>query len=422
MRAKIEVDLKAIYQNTCQVQQWIGPDAQIMAVVKADAYGHGLLSVAQTALAAGARWLGVATVDEGIRLRQASLTAPICLLCPFAPEEAEQVIAYGLTPLCGSTQMLESLSRAAARSPRAAAFPSEMQAVFQPRKMPAIHLDIDTGIGRSGVQPADAVALWQQAVRSGFHVTGIATHFADADNIEFDSELDIETNVETEITPNETQHAASSTSLNQRQEAAFAATLTALAQAGAHFDWVHATNSPATLRHFAPAGNLVRPGLLLYGISPFQTEQGKDNLPFAFSSEFPLIPTLALKATVATVRTLPQGHPISYGATVHLTRPSRVATVLIGYGDGYPRRLSNNGAMLIRGQRVPILGRVCMDQTVVDVTEVPEVVAGEEAVCIGTQGKERISVEELARRTETTPHEITTCLTARLPRVYLPAI
>jgi alanine racemase len=122
---------------------------------------------------------------------------------------------------------------------------------------------------------------------------------------------------------------------------------------------------------------------------------------------------------VATVRSLPTGHPISYGVTHRLTRPSRVATVLIGYGDGYPRRLSNNGQMLLRGQRAPILGRVCMDQTVVDVTDIPGVAPGEEAVCIGAQGRERIRVEEIARRVETTEHEVTTCLTARLPRCYI---
>src|SRR5205085_8665745 len=130
-------------------------------------------------------------------------------------------------------------------------------------------------------------------------------------------------------------------------------------------------------------------------------------------------PVLALKARVAAVRELPAGHTVSYGATCRLSRPSRVATVLIGYGDGYPRRLSNCGAVLLRGRRAPILGRVCMDQTVVDVTDIPGVLPGEEAVCIGAQGEERISVEEIARQIETTEHEITTCLTARIPRVYL---
>ena len=421
MRAHLEIDLNNLYHNARNVTAWIGPAAHLMAVVKADAYGHGLLPVAQTALAAGARWLGVATVAEGIALREAGLSASICLLCPFAPDEANAVLEFGLTPQVGDAQLLEALCLASSRQRSSTNFNPKFNSDFisktktqlQRSKQPEVHLDIDTGIGRSGIQPANAVALWRQAVAAGFHASGVSTHFADADNLD--------------------------SSLNIIQENDFAALLSELQQAGARFDWIHTNNSPATLRRFTPAGNLVRPGLLLYGISPLPWHDKDENnaasipadqplsdlsgLPFSSNpSGLPdLSPVLTLKATVATVRALPCGHPISYGATVHLARPSRVATVLIGYGDGYPRRLSNNGEMLIRGQRVPILGRVCMDQTVVDVTDVPDVFAGDEAVCIGVQGNEHITVEEIAFRIETTPHEITTCLTARLPRIYLPA-
>jgi alanine racemase len=376
MRAWIEVDLNTIRANVDAIQKWIGPAQRIMTVVKADAYGHGLVPVAQTALEAGARWLGVATVEEGVTLREAGVSAPVCLLCPCALDEVSLLVEYGLTATIGDVATLDALGKTASKA-AISAF-SAISAIS--RAGVQIHLDIDTGIGRSGAQPSDAVGLWQRAVRAGLRVTGVATHFSDADN------------------PDET--------LTGLQEIAFVQTLDALRHAGARFDWIHADNSPATLRCACPSANLVRPGLLLYGIAPFPS------MPPLFH------PALALKARIATVRELSQGHPISYGATVRLTRPSRVATALIGYGDGYPRRLSNRGHMLVRGQRAPILGRVCMDQTVIDVTDIPEASAGDIAVCIGAQGAESLTVEEIALLIDTTPHEITTCLTARLPRLY----
>lgn len=368
-RAWIEVDLEAVRRNVCAAQRWVGENARVMAVVKADAYGHGLLPVARAALEAGAAWLGVAAVEEGIALREAGVLAPICLLCAFGQGEAGGLIEHALTPLVGDAVSLDALIRARSAS-------SAIQS--QDTRRFAIHLDVDTGIGRSGVQPAEAVGLWQRAVRAGVDVSGVSTHFADADN------------EESLLTP--------------QQERAFDCACTELTEAGARFEWVHAANSPAMLRRCVQAANLMRPGLLLYGIG---------------SAPYALAPALALKATVATVRDLPAGHGISYGATHRLTRPSRIATVLIGYGDGYPRRLSNQGHMLIRGHRVPILGRVCMDQTVVDVTDTPIVIPGDEAVCIGVQGGKRITIEDIAAQIATTPHEITTCLTARLPRYYV---
>ncbi len=368
-RAWVEVNLEAVRGNVRSAQDWVGANARIMAVVKADAYGHGLLPVARVALDAGAAWLGVAAVGEGIALREAGIQAPICLLCAFGQNEAGVLIEHAITPLVGDAVSLDALICARSTAP---ALQSQDANRF------AIHLDVDTGIGRSGVQPAQAVGLWQRAVRAGLNVSGVSTHFADADN---EDRL---------LTP--------------QQERAFDHTCARLTEAGARFEWVHAANSPAMLRGCVSAANLARPGLLLYGIGP---------APYA------LAPVLALKAAVATVRDLPAGHGISYGATHRLTRPSRIATVLIGYGDGYPRRLSNQGQMLIRGHRVPILGRVCMDQTVVDVTDTPDIMPGDEAVCIGTQGSERIAIEDIATLIDTTPHEITTCLTARLPRLYV---
>ena len=368
-RAWIEVDLAAIQKNLIAFRASLSSDCGIMSVVKANAYGHGATQVATAALEAGTEWLGVATVAEGATLRAAEIEAPIALLCPFAPQEAADVLLYSLTPMVGDFGTLEALA-------------SAKTAMGHPG-FPEIHLEVDTGIGRSGILPEKAVALWREAERMGFAVTGLMQHYADAD--------------------------APAEDPNRRQLELFFEVMDDLKAAGANLDLYHVAASASGLRAL-PLLSLVRPGLLLYGIRPPVPKQ--ENQPF-------LTPVLTLKARVATVRDLPAGHTISYGFTHTLSRPSKVATLPIGYGDGFPRRLSNCGSALLNGKRAPILGRVCMDQTVVDVTDLPDVSPGDEAVLIGRQGNERISAEEIARILETTVHEITTCLTSRLPRVYV---
>ncbi len=370
-RAWAEIALGAVPDNLAAIRRLIAPDTKVLAVVKADAYGHGLVPVALAAQAAGAEWLGVATVAEGASLRGAGLTVPIALLCGFAPEDAATLVDNNITPSIGDSDALAAIVQAVRHSES---------------KVPyAIHLDIDTGIGRAGEQPREAVSLWQSAKHVGLNVSGLCTHFADADGA------------------NDT--------FSRQQEALFEKTYSELRSAGAQFDLIHLSNSPATLRTYGSTGNLVRPGLLLYGIAP-------RNTPPEIAA--PLRALLTLNARVAAVRELPAGQPISYGMTHRLQCKSRVATVLIGYGDGYPRRLSNCGRMLIHGRYAPILGRVCMDQTVVDVTEIPAVVAGDTAVCIGTQDNQSITVLQIASLIDATEHEITTCLLPRIPRLYLP--
>ncbi len=384
-RAWVEVDIDALEANCRALCAHLSPYRALMAVVKADAYGHGILPVARAVIQSGARWLGVATVSEGADLRLAGISVPIALLCNTAPGEAVSVVEHGITPMVGDQESVAALTSVVPRSG------------FE------VHLDIDTGIGRSGVQPQAAVALWRECRRAGLRVTGVCTHFADADG----------------VTPD----------LSTRQSRRFTEARGLLAAAGARFDWVHATNSASTLRAASNDCNLVRPGLLLYGLLPtLPTWNGASNgdptipEPWATGQEDSLArlvrPIATVKARVGAVRELPSGHTISYGATVTLRRPSRVATILIGYGDGYPRRLSNRGEVILRGKRAPILGRVCMDQTVVDVTDIPEVAPGDVAVCIGSDGRETIAAETLARCIGATEHEITTCLNCRLPRVY----
>lgn len=367
-RAWVEVDRSAIFCNIREIISFLGKERSLLAVVKANAYGHGMLDVAKTALEAGAEWLGVATVSEGIELRSEGVSDPIVLLCAPTPDDAAEILHHQLTPAIGDFTLLRALGEVASR------FPLMLE--------PEVHLEIDTGCGRSGFLPKDALEAWREAVQSGLKVTGLATHFADADGSE------------------------EAFTWNQWKQ--FAETRAALEEAGAKFDWFHAGNSAATLRLQTLECNLVRPGLLIYGISP--------PLPFSLQSCPKILPALSLRARVASVRDLPEGHNISYGLTHALLRPSKVATVLIGYGDGYPRRLSNCGEMLLHGKRVPILGRVCMDQTVVDVTDLPEIRAGDIATCIGADGAERIRIEEIAKLIHTTDHEITSALTARVGR------
>jgi alanine racemase len=364
-RAWATIHLAAIRANIAALRKLAGPSKEIMAVVKADAYGHGLLAVARTALEAGVQWLGVATAEEGKCLRRAGITCPVALLCVPAPQEAEQVVHYNLTPLIGSEDVLRALMAAGCRE---------------------AHLEIDTGMGRAGVLPEEAVALWRLAQSRGLTFTGLGTHFAEAEN--------------------------PFRELTQSQLERFHGVRHTLEKAGARFRWVHSANSAALLEGLDSESNLVRPGLLIYGILP--------NTPQSHLWRTRFLPALQLEAAIGTVRELPPGHSISYGATHRLARPSRVATVLLGYGDGYPRRLSNQGYMLVHGQKAPILGRICMDQTVLDVTDIPSVQPGDVAVAIGKQGAERLFVEEMAKSIGTTEHEITTCLTQRIPRIFKP--
>ncbi len=370
-RAWIEVDLSAIRANVGILRDGVGPERGLMAVVKADGYGHGMIPVAQAALQAGADWLGVATVGEGVCLREAGVTKPIALICPCLPDDAPAILDADLTPMVGDLPFAQALALAVQ------ARPSHRNLNSPPR----VHLDIDTGIGRAGVAGEQAVELWQALRAMGLVVTGLATHYADADSDD--------------------------PTMRAKQTARFAQTHARLCAAGARFDWIHVSASAALLHSPVPFANLARPGMLLYGLRPVAPAPPPG-----------LRAALTLKARVATVRDLPTGQPISYGMTHVLRRPSQVATLLIGYGDGYPRRLSNQGHVLLNGRRAPILGRVCMDQTVVDVTDIPGVHPGDVGVCIGAQGDDRITVEEIAARIETTEHEIPVCLTARLPRRY----
>jgi alanine racemase len=368
-RAWAEIDLNAVAFNVASILNSLPAGAQMMAVVKADAYGHGFLTVSRVALQAGCSWLGVAAVGEGIQLREQGIGAPIAVLAPCAPEEAPEIAEYGLTCMAGDPEIVHALG-----------------AQVRPDRPISVHLDIDTGMGRSGILTSQATELFWLAVKCGLRVTGVSTHFSDADG---DDPLHTEC-----------------------QMRLFSEARRDLASAGASFQWIHMSNSAATLRLPAYGCNLYRPGLIMYGIRCTLEGQQPANRP-------ELHRVLSLYARAASIRELPAGHAIGYGASCILKAPARVATVTIGYGDGYPRSLSNCADMLIRGRRAPILGRVSMDQTVVDVTHIPDAVPGDIAVCIGSQGEQEITVNELAQQSGLIDHEITTGLSMRIPRRFV---
>lgn len=359
-----EVDLDALKANVGAFKQHVGPQVEIMAVVKANAYGHGAVPVARAVLEAGATRLAVHRVDEGVALRRAGITAPILLLGYAPVAAADAVVAYQLTPTVTTHGFAEALAARAERPVQ-------------------VHVKVDTGMGRYGLLPEEVVDF----VRSLRHiprvvVDGIFTHFATAD--------------------------AADQTHARRQLAVFRDVLAALDRAGLHIPFRHACNSAATLTLPEAHFQAVRPGIALYGLLPSDE----------WDPPFPLQPVLTLKSRVVRLRTLPPGSAIGYGRTFVTQRPTRVALVPIGYGDGYHRLLSNRGAVLVRGRRAPILGRVSMDQIVVDVSGIPGVHLEEEVVIIGTQGEQTVRAEDVARWAETINYEVTTSLLPRVTRVY----
>jgi alanine racemase len=364
-RTWAEVSLTTIACNARALQRRAGEDVFVVGVVKANAYGHGLVPVARAVADAGLPWLAVATVDEARSLRDAGLTLPLLVLAPLLDEEAAVCAALSLTPLVSSRSFFAAGQR-----------------LSQP---PRCALALDTGMGREGLCPDEAAALLDEAVPGT--IVGVATHYSSAD--------------EDDVAPTDSQTAR------------FAEFVAAhrMALRGC---WLSLANSPGLLRASLPETLRAwpiqcRPGALLYGIEPYAGAlDGTD-----------LAPALIWKARLTLVRSLPAGATIGYGRTHSLTRPSRIATLAVGYADGLSRHLSNRGFVLIRGTRCPIVGRISMDQCQVDVTEAPEAVAGDTAVLLGKEGGHELTALEMARGANTTSHEPTTLLSARVTRHYL---
>ncbi|TET95542.1 MAG: alanine racemase, partial [Dehalococcoidia bacterium] len=340
-----------------------GP-AAVAAVVKANAYGHGALGAARTALEAGADRLAVICVDEGEQLRRGGVSVPILVMGHSSVGEARRIVELELTPTVTSLEMGHALAREA-----------EAVAVRQP-----LHLKVDTGLNRYGVTPQEVVPL-AEALRAipSLQVEGIFTHFASAD--EGDKRFTLE------------------------QYTTFRGVVEKL-------PWVpirHVSNTATLLDRPEMSLEMARPGVGMYGLYPS---------PYV-SRSLSLRPVLSLKSRVTRLTGVAPGDSVSYGRTWRANRPSTIALVMCGYADGLPRLLSNRGSMLVRGRRVPIVGRVCMDMCMVDVTDVPDVAEGDEVVVIGRQGEAEITAEEVAELCGTISYEILCGISARVPRLYL---
>jgi len=370
-----EINLDNLAYNFKQVKKILEPKVKIMVTVKADAYGHGLIPVAKRLVSCKADWLGVASIDEGIKLREANINLPILVMGLILKADTKPVFRYRLTPTICDNDLASVLNG------RARAFGKPIN----------VHIKVDTGMGRIGVLPEEASGLVKRIHKFKYlNIEGIFTHFPLADmNKDF------------------TLH----------QIALFNRLTHQLKKEGINIPLIHAANSMGIIGYKNSHFNMVRPGLVIYGLYP------KEDFPAKAGSRqmrenINLKPVLSLKTKVMYVKKVPAGSGISYGHDYVTKKAARIVTLPIGYGDGYPRSLSNRAPVLIRGGRFKISGKICMDQLMVDAGD-STVKVGDEVVLIGYQGKNRITTEELARLSGTIPYEIVCGLGSRIPRIYI---
>jgi Alr-MurF fusion protein len=368
----VEIDLSAIANNTRRIAEIIGPQVRILASLKADAYGHGALKVAHTVLHNGASMLGVATVSEAMPLRQEGLRAPILVFGYTPLWQMREAAHLDLTVTLYTLEAAQALSRAAASL----------------GKTVKAHVKVDTGMGRLGMRAEETQEVVQlvEAILGlpGLELEGIFTHFATADS-------------------GDEAHKAHTRMQLER----FQGVLRALRAKGLRPPLIHAANSAALLSLPESRFDMVRPGIALYGLDPSENVR----LPEGFR------PALSFKTQVALVKSVPAGECISYGCAYTTERPMTIATLPVGYADGFRRGPANWGSVLIHGQEAPLLGRVCMDQCMVDVSHIPQVRVGDEVVLIGRQGQASLTAEQVAKRLGTIHYEVVSEILARVPRV-----
>jgi alanine racemase len=374
-----EINLGAIRYNVQALKKRVSKDVKLMAVVKADGYGHGAVKVAKTALRSGATWLGVARLAEAVKLREAGIKDPVLIFGHVGPADVEIIAKHNLKISLLNLKMAEEISLEALR-----------QGVYL-----TAHLKVDTGMGRLGLLPDHLRAtpainndaskeIKTIAGLENIDLEGIYTHFAKAD--------------------------AKDKTYTQYQLENFNLLLEELISNGLRIRMCHASNSAGIIDLPQLACyDMVRAGISMYGLYPSDE---------VYKSNIRLKPAMSLKSVITSIKEVPQGFSVSYGMTYITKIRTKIAIVPVGYADGYPRLLSSNGSMLVRGKRAPIAGRVCMDQTMIDVGHVPMVRPGDEVVLIGKQGDEEISVDEIASNTKTINYEIVSLLSTRLPRVY----
>ncbi|NLA12077.1 MAG: alanine racemase [Firmicutes bacterium] len=368
---RAEIDLDCIEHNLNELCRLLGPDVAIMAVVKADGYGHGAVEVARVVLEAGASWLGVALIDEGAALRRAGIDAPILLLGHTDPADSPQLLEYRLTPTVCDLETAGLFSRY---------FSSRS------RRWP-VHLKIDTGMGRLGVSPAESIELMDVLSRlPGLELEGVFTHLSSADD-------------------------EAGAAYTAEQLSLFESALAGAGERGVHPPLCHAANSAAALLYPQSRYNLVRIGIALYGYYPSPWVQQK--------AAVKLEPAMLLKSKISFLKKVPPQTPLSYGRTFHTAKDTVVATVSAGYADGYQRALSNRGEVLVRGRRAPVVGRICMDQLMIDVSGIEGAAPGDEVILYGGRGPEHIAVEEVAALLGTINYELLCNVGTRVPRSHI---
>ena len=350
-----EVNLDAIAQNVKNIKKLIGKKKELMAVVKGNAYGHDILEISSVVLENGATRLAVARLEEAIFLRKAGITVPILVLGLTLKPQAESLVSYDITPTVCEFEMIEKLSELA----------------VQMNKMAKIHLKVDTGMGRIGIFPDDVLRFIKRIkTLKKVEIEGIFTHFSVADEKD--------------------------KFYTEEQFRKFIEILTILEKEGIKIPIKHVGNSATLLDLPHMWLDMVRPGIAIYGLYPSKEVKKTINL----------IPAQQFKTKIVFIKELPRGESISYGRIYITKRRMRVASLPVGYADGYNRLLSNQGEVLVRGQRVPIIGRVCMDQCMIDVTNLTQVEIGDEVVLWGRQGEGMITVEEIAQKIRTINYEI----------------
>ena len=369
---RAEIDLQAFQHNLQTLRKYLDPQTQIMAVVKADAYGHGAIPCARIAVENGADYLGAGVIEEGIELRENGLNAPILILGSIFPDEAEDLVRHNLATILCTQPLAQALSKEAEKQD----------------KTVSVHIKVDTGMNRLGISPENLPALLDQ-VRNlkNLKIEAVSTHFSSAD----DEDL----------------------SVTQAQLEKFQTALTILQKEGVHTPIVHCANTSALFKFPESHFNMVRPGLILYGVLPSPSLR-----PVIDQGENPFQPVMQWKSQIILLKPIAKNQPVSYSGSFTTQRDSLIATLPIGYADGLHRMLSNKMDVLIRGRRAPQVGNICMDMILIDVTDIPDVQAGDEVVIFGRQGDEMISVEELAVKGKTIPYEILCSVSKRVPRIY----
>ncbi|HNP30863.1 MAG TPA: alanine racemase [Nitrospirales bacterium] len=367
----VSINLDALIRNFQQIRQAIDPSTKILAIIKADAYGHGAIPVARTLEHLGIFGFGVASVMEGIALREHNMHCPIVVMGPLLPEHLREIIRHQLTPVISRAEIFQQLMEQL--SPRTTRFP--------------IHLKVDTGLHRLGFETDQALSLLkaQTLSNSCVEIQGFLSHFADADNQD--------------------------TTLTNLQIQQFLAFVDQAKQLGVHPPILHMANSAGILFHPTAHFGMVRPGLMLYGYAPRQ-----ENSP----RKITLQPVMQAATYVAHLRSLQPGEIVGYNALFRTRRPSQIAVLPVGYTHGFPRHLTGVGHVLLKGEQAPIIGKICMDMMMVDVTDIPHPTVGEEVILLGKQGAREITAEDHAGWLQTIPYEVLCGIGGKANRIYLP--